>query len=333
MRPDQRNILIASALILTLVTFLVSLGLGQYPIPLDRTLEILGNLFSGPETVAQKILLKVRLPRLTACVLVGGGLAVSGAVYQGLFKNPLVSQNILGVSAGAGLGAAVAIALGLSGIFIQLAAFTGGMAAVAIVMAIAALIPHRSSLVLILAGIIVGGFSASMLTLIQYLVDPNSTLANIVYWLMGSLANTGSQDVAMVWIPMAAGLAFLFALRYRINVLSLGDDQARSLGVNVKGVRLVCILWATILTSSAVCISGTIGWFGLVVPHLARLMVGDNHQKLVPMTFFTGATAMMLVDDFARTATTTEIPLGVITGIIGAPVFTFLLLKKNMGDA
>jgi iron complex transport system permease protein len=199
-------------------------------------------------------------------------------------------------------------------------------------MGIASLIRYKGALVLVLSGVIVGGFASSLLTLIQYLVDPNTTLANIVYWLMGSLANTGMNDVKMVYIPMITCLGFLIAVRYQINVLSLGDEQARSLGINVRSIRLICIILSTILTSSAVCIAGTIGWFGLVVPHLARLLVGDNHQKLVPMAFFTGAVAMMLVDDFARTSATTEIPLSVITGIVGAPIFTYLLFRQRLNQ-
>ena len=331
---DFRNTLILVMALLMAFIFLISLGIGQYDISIENTLKVLLSPFLDMEKTWEpmmpKVIFKIRLPRLMACVLVGGGLAVSGAIYQGIFKNPLVSQNILGVSAGAGVAAAVAIAFGLSGFFIQTAAFVGGMGAVFMVMGIASLIRYKGPLVLILAGIIVGGFASSLLTLIQYVVDPNTTLANIVYWLMGSLANSTLKDIKMVYIPMMTSLVILIAIRYRINVLSLGDEQAHGLGVNVKTIRFICIVFSTVLTSSAVCIAGTIGWFGLVVPHLARLLVGDNHQKLVPMAFFTGATAMMLVDNFARTFTTTEIPLSVITGIVGAPIFTYLLFRQRL---
>ncbi|MCP4720533.1 MAG: iron ABC transporter permease [Desulfobacteraceae bacterium] len=329
---DFRNTLIIFMAILAVIIFILSLGVGQYEISIKDTFNVLLSplVDRTQEPVISKIIFKIRLPRLIACVLVGGGLAVSGTIYQGIFKNPLVSQNILGVSAGAGVAAALAIAFELSGFFIQVAAFAGGMGAVFMVMGIASLIKYKGALVFILAGVIVGGFAGSLLTLLQYIVDPSTTLASIVYWLMGSLANVGFNDIKMVYLPMTISLGILIAIRYQINVLSLGDEQAHGLGVNVKKIRFVCIVLSTTLTSSAVCIAGTIGWFGLVVPHLARLLVGDNHQKLIPMAFFAGATAMLLVDNFARTMTTTEIPLSVITGIIGAPIFTYLLFRQRL---
>lgn len=330
---DHRNLMISLMALFTIILFIFSLGVGQFEIPLSDTIKILlSPLFDFEQTwdpMMEKVILQIRLPRLIACVLVGGGLALSGAVFQGLFKNPLVSQDILGVSGGAGVGAAIAIALGFTGFGIQAFAFIGGILAVLMVVGIASLIRNKSTLILVLAGIIVGGFTSSFLTLIKYVVDPEVTLANITYWLMGSLANVIFPDVKMIYIPMVICIIVLLAMRWQINILTLGDNEAKILGKNVRGLRGIFIVCSTILTASAVCISGTIGWFGLVVPHIARLIVGENHQKMIPMSLFTGMVIMMLVDNTARTLTSTEIPLSVITGILGAPVFTYLLLRKR----
>ncbi|WP_303860238.1 iron ABC transporter permease [Alkalibaculum bacchi] len=331
---DKSNMYILLLSVAAVIIFIFSLGLGQFEISFIDTIKIVLSPFFPIEqtwdATMSKIVLEIRLPRLIACVLVGGGLGLSGAIYQGIFRNPLVSQDMLGVSNGAAVMAALAITLGYTDYAVQVAAFIGGIIAILLVLGITALIRNSSSLVLILAGIIVSGFASSLLTLIKYLADAEVTLANITYWLMGSLSNVVFPDLRTVYLPMILCIIVLLCIRWYINILSLGDNEAMSLGVNAKGIRMLCIITTTILIASAVCISGTISWFGLVIPHLSRLVVGDNHTKLVPMSFVMGVVIMMLVDNVARTLSVTEIPLSVITGIVGVPIFTLLLIKQRV---
>lgn len=332
---DKSNIYILLLSIVAVFLFIFSLGVGQFDISFVDTIKILlSPIFTIEQTwdnTMSKIVLEIRLPRLIACVLVGGSLGLSGSIYQGIFKNPLVSQDMLGVSNGASVMAALAIAFGYTGYVVQASAFVGGIIAILLVLGITALMRNSSPLILVLAGIIVSGFASSLLTLIKYLADAEVTLANITYWLMGSLSNVVFPDLKNVYLPMIICIIILIALRWYINILSLGDHEAMSLGVNAKAIRMICIITTTILIASAVCISGTISWFGLVIPHLSRLIVGENHTKLVPMSFVMGVVVMILVDNVARTLSVTEIPLSVITGIVGVPIFTLLLIKQR-GD-
>lgn len=322
----------ALTLFVALLAFAAAL-VGAYPINLDTLMRVLAG--SGTvDTTAQTVLLQVRLPRIAAALLVGAALAGAGAVYQGLFRNPLVSPDILGVSTGAGLGAVLGIFLSLPLAFIQLFAFIGGLITVGIVYLIASSVIGREPiLVLVLAGVVVGSLAGAMISLLKVLADPYDQLPAITFWLLGSLASTRPEDVLGVIPAVVIGLIPLVLMRWRINVLSLGDEEARALGVEAGRVRLVVVGAATLMTASVVAISGVIGWVGLVIPHIARMIVGPNFDRLLPSAMLLGAGYLLLVDTFARTMAQVETPLGILTAILGAPFFLWLLARGREGWA
>jgi iron complex transport system permease protein len=316
---------------LLLITVLIAAGIGPYPIaPLDVLAAIVRRAFGvavpGP---ADTVLFNIRLPRVLAAMLVGAALAAAGAAYQSLFRNPLVSPDILGVSTGAGLGAVVGILLGLPVAAIQFLGFGGGLATVAIVATLARSLRGGDVLVLVLAGIVVGALAGAAISLVKVLADPYDQLPAITFWLLGSLAGVKAQDIGAVLPVVLLGLAPLMLLRWRIGVLSLGDDEARALGVDVARLRGVVVAAATLITASVVAISGVIGWVGLMVPHMARLLVGPRFDRLLPASILLGAAFMVAVDTLARSAARIEIPLGVLTAVIGGPVFVWLLARRE----
>ena len=268
----------------------------------------------------------VRGPRVVAAVLVGGALAVSGTAFQGLFRNPLVSPDILGASSGAALGAVLGIFFSLGVIGIESLAFAGGLIAVAAVYVIGSLLQSRDPiLVLVLTGVVIGALLGSVLALLKYLADPYNQLPAITFWLLGSLAATNMSDIATTLLPVLIGLVPLWLLRWRMNLMALGDEEAKALGVNVLRVRLTVIAAATLMTAAVVSISGIIGWIGLLVPHFARLLAGPNFTRLLPVSVLLGAAFLLLVDTLARTVARIEVPLGVLTAFIGTPFFIWLL--------
>jgi len=317
--------------------FLLSFLVGRYPVAPHTALSVLFAqvlpLDHGWSPEVETVMLRVRLPRILAAMLVGAALSASGAAYQGIFKNPMVSPDILGVAAGASLGAALAILFDLGGVGVQLAAFAGGLLAVGITYLIATCRRERSDsvLVLVLAGIIIGMVFHALVSLVKYVADPVNTRQAITFWLMGSLASVGLRDLLAAAPPILGGLVVLTLLRWRLNVLSFGDDEARALGVDVGRIRLVVVLCATLITASAVAISGVIGLVGLVVPHLARMVVGPNYRTLMPACTVMGALFLLVVDDLARGLVAEEIPLGILTSLIGAPFFVALLLHTRKG--
>jgi iron complex transport system permease protein len=264
-------------------------------------------------------------------VLAGAGLAVSGAVFQGTFRNPLVSESILGVSSGAGFGAALGIMLGQTSYAIQLFAFVSALAAVGITYLIGRV--HRSSpvLLLVLGGIIVGSLFSAFTSLIKYVADPLDKLPSIVFWLLGSFASITIDDIYLVAPGIVVCTIILLLLRWRLNVLSMGDEEAKALGVDAKKLRAVVIVCATIITAGVVCISGLIGWVGLIIPQMCRLIVGPNHKYLVPASILVGAQFLLFVDLICRTITPGEIPISIVTSIVGAPIFLYLLSKVKRG--
>jgi iron complex transport system permease protein len=265
-------------------------------------------------------------------MLVGMALSVSGAAYQGMFRNPLVSPDILGASAGAGFGAALGILLSLNILNIQLLAFGFGSAAVFLVYLISGRIKRGDpTLVLVLTGILIGTVFTSLISIIKFVADPYDKLPAITFWLMGSLASINTTDIAIAVVPILFGGVMLFLLRWRLNTLSFGEEEARTLGVNTGRTRFVIIVSATLMTAAAVSIAGMIGWIGLVVPHLARAVVGPNHKVLIPAAAIMGSTFLLLVDDIARIVTPLELPLGVMTSLIGAPLFIYLLASTRKG--
>ena len=317
-----------AAALLSLMLFAVSVG--PYPVTVPEIFSALGRYFSGtagPGTLQiDTVLFSVRIPRVVAAVLVGASLAAAGTVYQGLFRNPLVSPDILGVSTGAGLGAAIGILLSLPVIAIQGFAFIGGMATVIMVYLVATAVRgHEPTLVLVLAGVVLGSLAGACISLIKILADPYDQLPAITFWLLGSLASTNSDDVWSALPAVLVGLVPLILLRWRMNLMALGDEEATALGIDPRRLRVVFIAAATLMTASVVAISGVIGWVGLVMPHIARLVVGPNFDRLLPAAMLMGATYLLLVDTLARTMSETETPLGILTAFVGAPVFLWLL--------
>lgn len=297
-------------------------------------MHILWGKLTGMEStwngMDEKLLMGVRFPRTMATVIVGAALALSGAVYQGIFKNPLVSPDFLGVSSGACIGAAVAILLSMSSGMIQIFAFFGGILAVSLTVFIPKAMRSDSNIMLVLAGIIVSGAMTSILGFIKYIADPETQLAAITYWQLGSFAYVDNGTVLSILPLSAAAAAIILAMAWWINILSLGEQEAQSLGVNVSLLRGVCIVCSTVLTAGAVCISGTIGWVGLVIPHFGRMLIGSDNRALLPACCFIGGIFMLVVDTVTRIIGPAEMPVSILTGIIGAPFFAWLLYRQRM---
>jgi iron complex transport system permease protein len=314
-----------------LAVLLLALGVGPYPLRLSDILNAAARLFGhvdGAMTSGEIVFMRVRLPRVAAAVLVGAALAGAGTAYQTLFRNPLVSPDILGVSTGAGLGAVLGILLSLPVAGIQGLAFLLGLATVALVYLIAAALRgHDRTLVLVLSGVVIGALAGACISLVKILADPYDQLPAITFWLLGSLAGVKLSDLMLVAPLVLIGLVPLVLLRWRIGVLSLGDDEARALGVDVPRLRLLVIGAATLMTASVVAISGVIGWIGLMIPHIARMLVGPNFARLLPAAMLLGASFMLLVDTLARTMARIETPLGILTAVLGAPFFLWLLAR------
>ncbi|HEY8335727.1 MAG TPA: iron ABC transporter permease [Tardiphaga sp.] len=318
--------------ILLVAMSVISAGIGPYRIPPQDVLTAVLHRLSGGSNAGavDVVLFNIRLPRIAAAGFVGAALAAAGAAYQSLFRNPLVSPDILGVSTGAGLGAVIGILLGLPVIMIQALGFGGGLLTVLLVAALArSLRAGGDILVLVLAGIVIGALAGAAISLVKVLADPYEQLPAITFWLLGSLAGVKSNDVAATIPVVLIGLAPLVLLRWRIGILSLGDDEARALGVEVGRLRAVVIIAATLVTASVVAISGVIGWVGLMVPHMARLLVGPRFDRLLPAAILLGAAFMIGVDTLARSAARIEIPLGVLTALIGGPAFVWLLARNR----
>ncbi len=322
---------LAAVLLLSLV---IAMTAGAYPITLDGVIDVITRLWSGEavQSAEGRVLLNIRGPRVVAGMIVGAALAGAGVVYQGLFRNPLVSPDILGVSAGAGFGAVLGIFLSLPLVAIQGLAFVGGLSTVALVYAIASAVRGRDpTLVLVLGGVVVGALAGAAISLLKILADPYDQLPAITFWLLGSLASTQGREIASALPAVIVGLAPLVLLRWRINVLSLGDEEAKSLGVEAGRVRAVVIAAATLITASVVAISGVIGWVGLVIPHIARMMVGPNFERLLPAAMLMGAAYLVLVDTLARSLGRIEVPIGILTAVVGAPFFLWLLWRGRHG--
>ncbi len=332
-RPARRRRLpLVAALTLVLAAgALTALAIGPFRLSLPEVLAALTGRAGGQ---AEVVILNIRLPRVLAAMLVGAALAAAGASYQVLFRNPLVSPDILGVSSGAALGAVCGIFLSLPMIAIQGFAFLGGLAAVSLVIFIAQAVRGvDQTLVLVLTGVVMGALAGAATSLLKVMADPYDQLPAITFWLLGSLARTTSADLGLVLPSVALGLVPLILLRWRINLLSLGDDEARALGVDAPKLRLLVIAAATLITASVVAIAGVVGWVGLVIPHIARMLVGPSFATLLPVSAIIGAGYLLLVDTLSRTMATIEIPLGILTAVLGAPFFLYLLARGRRGWA
>src|SRR3954467_2698862 len=308
----------------------VAFTFGRYPVTLAELADVLLSRLTGRPSTApaavENVVLLVRGPRVLAAVMVGAALAVAGTAFQGLFRNPLVSPDILGASSGAALGAVLGIYFSLGVIGIESLAFVGGLVAVAAVYIIGSLLQGRDPiLVLVLTGVVVGALLGAGIGLVKYLADPYNQLPAMTFWLLGSLAATTASDLLPLAGPVAVGPVVLVGLRWRLNVMSLPEDEARTLGVATGPLRITIVLAATLVTSASVATSGIIGWVGLVVPHLARALVGPDFPRLVPTAALLGGGYLLFIDTLARTAAPIEIPLGILTAVIGTPFFIWLL--------
>lgn len=321
--------------IITVTIAAVSLVLGRYPIaPLDAVAMLLNKLpfvaidptWSNQD---ETIFFNVRLPRIILALMVGCCLATAGAAFQGTFQNPLVSPDILGASQGAAFGAALAILFGWAGWAISGMAFLLSIVTVLCVLLISGRARGNRILVTVLAGTMVSSLFSACTSFVKLVADPSNQLPAITYWLMGSLNGAKMSEIAIAAIPMTLGVGTLFALRWRINILTMGDDEATTMGVDAKRLRLIIIFAATLATAASVAVSGMIGWVGLVIPHLCRMLVGSDYRKLVPASMFMGAGFLLLVDNFSRLITTSEIPIGILTAFVGAPFFLYLITRKK----
>jgi iron complex transport system permease protein len=318
------------ALGLFAVGVLVAFTVGRYPVTLAELIEVLVSRLAGREAAVppavENVVLLVRGPRVIAAALVGAALAVAGTAFQGIFRNPLVSPDILGASSGAALGAVLGIYFSLGVIGIEALAFAGGLVAVAAVYVIGSLLRSRDPiLVLVLTGVVIGALLGAGVGLVKYLADPYNQLPAMTFWLLGSLAATTVSDLLPLAGAVAVGTVVLIALRWRLNVMSLPEDEARALGLATGPFRIAIIAAATLVTSASVATSGVVGWVGLVVPHLARALVGPDFPRLVPTAALLGGGYLLFIDTIARTAAPVEIPLGILTAVIGTPFFIWLL--------
>lgn len=336
--------------VLVVAVLLVSVCIGRYPVSLSTFGQIVGaslsewldsllgalglpltnasgDYWAGIDESAATAILQVRLPRVIVGAFVGAALSVAGAAYQGLFQNPMVSQDVLGASSGAAFGAALAIYLSFSAQMVSLSAFLFGILAVLISYAISRASKSSPILSLILAGMVVSSLFSSGTSTIKLVADTEDTLPAITYWLMGSLASVRTSDILPTIIPILVAGIPLFLLRWRINLLATGEDEAKSLGMNTNAMRVVIIVCATFLTATCVAVSGLIGWVGLVIPHFCRMLFGQDYRRIIPASMVMGAGFLVLVDDIARMATTSEIPIGILTAFVGAPIFLYLIVK------
>lgn len=319
--------------LLALAAIAISLFIGRYPVPVATVCKvclakILPITSNWPATI-DTLILQIRLPRALLAFIVGAGLSISGAAYQGMFRNPLVSPDILGASAAAGFGAALALLLDFNSAGVQTTAFLFSLLGVLLTYLISRVHKTTPVMMMVLSGIVVGSFFGGLLSITKYIADPDEKLPLIVFWLMGSLSKATMKQFLNVLPSMLIGMLGLLAISWRINILAMGDKEARSLGVRTELLKGIIVICATLITASAVSVSGIIGWVGLVIPHAVRMLVGSNNRILLPATLFVGGIFLLSIDIVARSVTTAEIPLGIITSLIGAPFFALLLRQRK----
>lgn len=324
------------ALVLLLVAFIVifiaSFSMGRFALSPSVVVDTFAKLLSGQQLApspARTVLLDVRLPRILAATLVGAALATAGATFQGLFRNPMVSPDILGATSGAGFGAALGLLLSINLLGVSLLAFVMGVAAVLMSYSISLVVGRGDDtvLMLVLTGMAVYNLFLALISLVKYVADPNNKLPAITFWLMGGLSTITLQSLAVLLVPLLVGWVPILLLRWRLNVLSFGEEEAQAMGVNTQRLRWIFIICATLLTAASVAVSGIIAWVGLVIPHVARRFVGPNFSQLIPASMLCGGSFLLIADDVARSATAQEIPLGILTSLIGGPFFIILLIR------
>ncbi len=323
---------IAGCAVLLVAVSLVALSVGRYQVSVGHVIQALVSsvlpIDPPSSDVERTVVIYVRLPRIVLGLLVGGGLGIAGAALQAIFRNPLVSPEIIGVSSGASLGGALVLLVGWGSVALVGGAFVFGLAAIGLLFLLTLGRAGAPMLMVVLGGVVVGSFFSALVSLVTYVADPFTTLPAIVFWLLGSVATATFGKVLVAVLPILVGTSVLLLLRWRINVLSLGDEDAASLGIHPSRMRWVILVASALIVAGAVAVSGVIGWVGLVIPHLVRMWVGPDHRVLLPMSFLVGGIYLIAIDTLARTMTASEIPLGVLTAVIGAPVF-FFLLRRN----
>ena len=323
--------------LVTVLVSIVSLGIGRYYIsPLGIVKVLLQGIsgrYFGMDKNAMAVVLNIRLPRIAASLLLGAGLAISGQTFQMIFRNPLVSPDVLGTSSAASFGASLALLLGLSALMVSVTAFAAGITALFLIYTIASRTRREQTLSLILVGMVVSSMFSAATSFVKLIADPNNVLPAITYFLMGSLSGVGSGDLALVGVPILVSIVVLLVLSWRINLLSLSEDEARSIGVNTRLVRAVAIVCATVITASSVAVAGNIGWVGLIIPHISRMLVSNDARYSFPSSVFFGASFLTVVDCVSRAASTIEIPIGILTAFIGAPFFLYLLFREVRYDS
>lgn len=324
------DLLLVAILLLVIVFALCS---GKYHITPKESIDVILSEIFGKQgsysEMTRNVVMGLRVPRILASVLCGMMLSMSGVTYQGIFKNPLISPDFLGVSSGACVGAAIAILMGFSGLVLSGFAFAGGILAVSLTVLIPAIMKSDSNIMLVLSGVIVGGAMSSMLGFLKYVADPETQLAAITYWTMGSFSYITLKDISSVILTMVIPTIILIAISWWLDVLSMGESEAKTLGANIVLIRNLAIACATLMTASSVCISGTIGWIGLVIPHFARMIVGPNNTRLIPAAGLMGGIFLLLVDTITRTISLAEMPVSILTGLIGAPFYAILLYRQR----
>jgi len=327
----RTTLVFAALLALFFVSLLVSICAGRFGVPVGRALALVWQGATDPSrpltAMDERIVLLVRAPRVLLAAMAGAGLAVCGAALQGVFRNPLVSPDILGISQGAAFGGALAIMLGIWGLPLIAMVFLTGMAALVAVGFLARVDGRTETVTVILSGLVVSSMFAAVVSLLQFVADPESSLPAIVYWLMGSFASATWERTLIAAPGLLIGAALLWSLRFRLNILSLEEAEAKSLGAKTERERWLVFGLVAVIVGSQVAVSGIVGWIGIVIPHAARLLVGHDHRVMLPASIVLGATFTIIIDTLARTATAAEIPLGVITALVGAPIFAVLLRR------
>lgn len=320
--------------LLLVILVLLSMGMGRLQIAPTDVLRILVSRLMPLEQTwsdqAASVVFTLRLPRVLAAILIGAALALSGAAYQSVFKNPLVAPDMLGVSTGACVGASLGILLGIGQPGVQVLAFCGGLLAVGCAVLLPRIIGRSTIVMLVLSGLIVNGLMSAVLGIIKYLADSETQLPEITYWQLGSLVSVVWSDLFSSGLPIILCLIFMLLLRWRLNILTLADEEVYMLGRRVSWLRYAVIICATLLTACSVCVSGTIGWVGLVIPHFARMLAGPDNRRLLPLAVLLGACFLLFIDTLSRASLSSEIPLSILTGLIGAPFYFYLLLRQRL---
>lgn len=330
-RSSRWYILFFTLIFITI--FIVSFRLGKYPVSFKELFTFFFSKIMGKDSLLPKeietVIFRIRLPRIVSAAMVGAGLSAAGAAFQGLFQNPMVAPDLLGASSGAGFGAALAIFFSLGSIMVTASAFVFGLIAVIVSYAVSKKATHNQVLGLVLAGIMVSSLFQAATSYLKLVADPHNTLPAITYWLMGTLASVRWEELLFAGLPIILGLVTLYLLRWPLNIMTLGEEEAISMGVHVKGIRVITIIAATLVSAACVSIGGMIGWIGLIIPHFSRMLVGYDYRVLLPVSMLMGGSFLMVVDNFARLLATVEIPIGILIAFIGAPFFIYLILDRG----